>query len=107
MEELDPAWHWGRFFRVRTEHELEQLAMSSPTPKQASDALWWVSNDPNSRQLAEMREMSERAHRHTMAATREEGRIEGREEGFTEGLRVQIRSLAKVLNIELTAQKQE
>jgi predicted transposase/invertase (TIGR01784 family) len=104
---VDPAWHWGRFFRVRSEQELEQLAMSSPTLKQASDALWWVSNDPNSRQLAEMREMSERAHRHTMAATREEGREEGREMGFTEGLRVQIRSLAKVLDIELDPEKQD
>jgi flagellar biosynthesis/type III secretory pathway protein FliH len=62
--------------------------------KEASDALWWLSKDPNSRQLAEMREMSEQAHRHTMAAERQEGHQEGRQEGQLEGRRaVLIRQL--------------
>src|SRR5512142_2980774 len=58
--------------------------MSSPTMKQASDALWWVSQDPNSRQLAEARELAERAYRHTMACAHEEGRAEGEARGRAE-----------------------
>jgi len=103
---MDPAWYWGRFFRVRSQRELEELAMKSPTMKQASEALWWVSNDPNSRQLAEMRELSERAHRHTIAAARkeghEQGRLEGHEQARLEGLRDHVGALARLLDIELS-----
>jgi predicted transposase/invertase (TIGR01784 family) len=77
----DPLHSWGRFFRANTARELEELAMSSPVMKQASDALWWVSQDPNSRQLVEARELAERAHSHTMASAKEEGRTEGRAQG--------------------------
>lgn len=77
----DPLHRWGHFFRIQSERELEDLAMSSPTMKQASDALWWVSQDPNSRQLVEARELAERAYRHTMAAARAEGEARGRAEG--------------------------
>jgi predicted transposase/invertase (TIGR01784 family) len=107
------VYNWGRFFRVRSESELEQLAMTSPTMKQASDALWWVSNDPSSRQLVEERELAEWAYQHTMAATheegrqqgREEGRQQGREEGQTDGLRKGLQALCRALAIELDAQK--
>jgi predicted transposase/invertase (TIGR01784 family) len=81
----DPLYKWGRFFRLRSEQELELLAMSSPIMKQASDALWWVSQDPNSRQLVEARELAELAYQHTIAAAREEGRTEGEAQGRAEG----------------------
>jgi flagellar biosynthesis/type III secretory pathway protein FliH len=87
---------WGQFFRIRTEQDLEELAMSSPTMKQASDALWWVSNDPNSRQMVELRKLAQITHRITMAGARAEGKaegiavgkIEGKAEGIAEGIAV-------------------
>jgi predicted transposase/invertase (TIGR01784 family) len=82
----DPLHRWGHFFRIRSEQELEDLAMSSPTMKQARDALWWVSQDPNSRQLVEAREMAELAYQHTIAATREEALAEGEARGRAEGI---------------------
>jgi predicted transposase/invertase (TIGR01784 family) len=82
----DSLHQWGRFFRIRNEQELEALAMSSPSMKQASDALWWVSNDPNSRQMVEMRELAQITHRITMAGARAEGKAEGKAEGRTEGV---------------------
>jgi hypothetical protein len=93
----DPAQTWGRFFLVRDEQELQELAMTSPAMKQAGEALWWVSQDPESQQLAEMRERAERVHRHTMAAERDDGRIDG--------LRHAVRTAATALGIDLDSER--
>jgi len=60
--------------------------MSNPTMGQASDALWWVSNDPNSRQMVEMRELAQITHRITMAGARAEGKAEGVAEGAAKSI---------------------
>lgn len=98
----DALQHWGQFFRIHSEQELEVLALTSPTMKQASDALWWVSEDPNSRQLVEMRELADRAHRHTMAAARAEGKAEG----HVEGLRREVQTLVTLLGLDWPAARQ-
>ena len=81
----DPANKWGKFFRVTTDQELEELAMTEPSMEEAVDALRWVSNDEKARQLALDREMSEVAFRHTIAAAQEDARAEGRSEGLLQG----------------------
>ncbi len=73
----DPANKWGKFFRVTSDQELEELAMAEPSMEEAADALRWVSNDEKARQLALDREMSEVAFRHTIAAAQEDARAEG------------------------------
>jgi len=98
----NPLEQWCSFFRVRSEQDLEALAMSSPTMKQASEALWWVSSDPNSRQLAEMRELGEFNHRLQMNAER---RL-GHEQGLVEGLRHEVRTVARVLKLDWSPARQ-
>jgi hypothetical protein len=82
---------------VCDEQELQELAMTSPAMKQASEALWWVSQDPESQQLAEMRVRAERAHKHTMAAARDDGRVDG--------LRCAARTVATALGIDLDTER--
>jgi hypothetical protein len=103
----DPVQRWGQFFRIRTEQDLEELAMSSPTMKQASDALWWVSNDPNSRQMVEMRELAEITHRITMAGARAEGKSEGRAEGVAEGAAKSILVVLAARGLSLTDEQEQ
>ena len=72
-----------RFLLVRNEEELEEVAMSDPNIRRASEALKALSEDPEAQELARQREMAQinlkMMHQFAVA----EGEAKGREEGRT------------------------
>ena len=60
LEQSDNALaHWMRFLLARNEEELEEVAMSDPNIRRASDALKALSEDPEAQELARQREMAQ------------------------------------------------
>ena len=77
---------WCRFLSATTDAELDELAMDSPTLKQAKEALEELSQDPQARFRAEQRKLSRFTYQMMMNDSRAEGRAEGLAEGKAEGL---------------------
>jgi len=94
---------WGRFFAADSDEELEQLAMNHPDIAPATDALATLSHDPAARELARQRRLAELDYLSGL----DEARAEGKAEGEAEGLRVAIRQLCHLLEIELDVDRQQ
>ena len=100
---------WSRFFAATTDTEIEELAMSDPAIRQATDVLERLSADPAALRLARQRQLALDTYRIEMGAERAEGRAEGREEGLKEGeakgreegLRVAIADLCDAFGLPL------
>lgn len=72
---------WCKFLSATSDQELDELAMESPTLKQAKEALEELSLDPLARLRAEQRELS----RITYELILNDARLEGKDEGFADG----------------------
>jgi len=79
-------YRWSRFLLARTEEEFELLSKEDPVMGTAKKNLEELSADDDVRRTAYDRETALRAHLHTIAAERAEGRVEGRVEGQREML---------------------
>ena len=77
---------WARFFKARTDEELEVLAMGDPALNKAKQILDRLSDDPEAQRIAWFRERALQGERIILAAERAGARTEGLAEGRTEGL---------------------
>lgn len=77
---------WGKFFAAASDEELDRLANESPMLKQATDALDRLSDDPEARERAEMREMALLSYELELTGAREEALARGLAEGTAKGL---------------------
>jgi predicted transposase/invertase (TIGR01784 family) len=77
---------WGKFLAASNDDELERLADENPVLKQAKDALDRLSDDPDARERAEMREMALVSYEFQLAAAREAALARGLAEGTAKGL---------------------
>jgi predicted transposase/invertase (TIGR01784 family) len=98
LERADDALaHWMRFLLARSEEELEEIAMSDPNIRKASEALKALSEDPAAQELARQREMSQINLKIMHQFAVEEGEAKGR----AEGLRHEVQTVARLLGVEL------
>ena len=96
---------WMRFLLARDESELEELAMSNPDIRSATQALKALSEDPAAQELARQREMAQInlkiMHQYAVAEGEAKGRAEGRAEGEAKELRHEVLTIARLLGIEV------
>ncbi len=76
---------WARFLAARSDEELQEVAMADPAVEKAHKLLQQMSQDPETRRIAERRAMELSAWKYDLEASRREGRAEGRAEGRVEG----------------------
>ncbi len=76
---------WMAFLLARDEKELEELAMSDPNIRRATEALAALSQDPEAQELARQREMAQINWKIMRQFEREEGEAKGRAEGEAKG----------------------
>ncbi len=76
---------WMAFLLARDEKELEELAMSDPNIRRATEALAELSSDPQAQELARQREMAQINWKIMRQFEREEGEAKGRAEGEAKG----------------------
>ena len=104
---------WMHFLLARDEEELEELAMSDPNIRRATEALAALSRDPEAQELARQREMAQinlkiikqfereggeaKGRAEGEAKGRAEGRVEGEAKGRAEGLLWGARLLERLL----------
>jgi cell fate (sporulation/competence/biofilm development) regulator YlbF (YheA/YmcA/DUF963 family) len=94
LEQADNALaRWMRFLLARNEDELEEIAMSDPNIRRASEAPKALSEDPEVQELARQREMSQINLKimHQFAV----------EEGEAKGLRHEVQTVARMVGVEL------
>jgi predicted transposase/invertase (TIGR01784 family) len=97
---------WARFFAAATDQELEEIAMTDPMIAKAKGELERLSADPEARERARWRELSQYAYRMNLSAAKEEGREVGREEGREVGREVgreEGREEGQVLGLRMAA----
>ena len=71
--------------KARDEEELEELAMSDPNIRRATEALAALSRDPEAQELARQREMAQINLKIIKQFEREGGEAKGRAEGEAKG----------------------
>jgi predicted transposase/invertase (TIGR01784 family) len=98
---------WMRFLLARNEKELEDLAMSDPNIRRATEALAELSQDPEARELARLREMAVINSKIIRQFTLAEGEAKGRIEGRAESLRLAIETAADLLGIDISDARRE
>jgi predicted transposase/invertase (TIGR01784 family) len=102
---------WMAFLLARDEKEREELAMSNPDIRRATEALAELSRDPEAQELARQRELAQINLKIIRQFEREEGEAKGRAEGRVEGqhgsLRLAVEAVCDVLGIELDAARKE
>jgi predicted transposase/invertase (TIGR01784 family) len=106
---------WMLFLLARNDEELEEVAMTDPDIRRATEALRALSQDPEAQELARQREMAQInlkiMHQFAVAEGRAEGRAEGeakgRAKGRTESLRLAIETAADLLAIEITKKRRD
>lgn len=76
---------WGKFLSAVSDEQLEELAMTDSILRDAKAALERLSEDPDARVLAQMRDMALRAHQMELATVRSEGEAEGKAQGKAQG----------------------
>jgi predicted transposase/invertase (TIGR01784 family) len=84
-DEEAPLHDWGKFFRGRSDEEIEEVAMSNPVIAKAKGALDWLSAQPDVQELARQRERALLEWRSAEWHARAEGEAKGRAEGRAEG----------------------
>ncbi len=94
---------WMRFLLARDEKELQELAMSDPNIRRATEALAALSQDPEAQELARQREMAQINWKIMRQYEREAGEATGRAEGSAESLRLAVEAICDVLGIEVDA----
>lgn len=104
-EDGTALWNWLEFLNARKEEELMRLAEKNPQLKQAVSRLVSLSEDEQTRLLAESREKLQRDIVAREYAAEEKGREKGLEEGREEGrgeaqLAIARKALAKSLSVE-------
>jgi hypothetical protein len=77
---------WGRFLKVQTTHDLEQLAMGDPLFEEAKNALEHLSADPKAQALAEERRIWAWNYENQLHLAKREGFAEGEASGEARGL---------------------
>ena len=105
-----PLQRWGRFFRFRSEDDIEQLAREDSIMEEAKQTLERLSADPSVVNLARERDLARMTHAIYMAGARKEGRAEGEVVGEARGVAIgkargTIETLCEVYGIELTAER--
>lgn len=100
---------WGKFFAAASDEELDRLANESPMLKQATDALDRLSDDPEARERAEMREMALLSYELELTGAREEalarGLAEGTAKGRAEGLADAVLTVLRARNVAVSEQQ--
>ncbi len=91
--------HGMAFLLAREERELEELAMSDPNIRRATEALAALSQDPEAQELARQREMAQINLKIMRQFEREAGEAEGR----AEALRLAVETACDLLGIEVDA----
>lgn len=99
---------WCRFLSSSTDDDLEDIAREDPIMTQAKVALEELSADPQARERAERRKMSEMAYWTSVNAARRDGRAEGEAIGRAEGeaigrIAAKVESLQRVLSSKFGA----
>jgi len=94
---------WMRFLLARNEEELEEVAMSDPNIRRATEALKALSEDPEAQELARQREMAQINLKimHQFAVA--EGEAKGRDQGRRETLLLAVETACELLGIEIDA----
>ena len=77
---------WGKFLVASTDSELEQLAMQDSDLQKAKAALDRLSQDPEARALAEMRDRARISYQLDLGKAHEEGIEQGIEKGIERGI---------------------
>ena len=102
---------WMRFLLARNEEELEEVAMSDPNIRRATEALKALSEDPEAQEIARQREMAQInlkiMHQFAVAEGEAKGRVEGRAEGRAESLRLAVETACELLGVEIETVRRE
>ncbi len=99
-----------RFLLAHSEKELEELAMSDPTIRRATEALAELSRDPGAQELARQREMAQINLKIIKQFEREDGEAKGRAEGEAKGresLRIAVDTICELLGVELDEERKD
>ncbi len=101
-DESEGLLRWARFFRARSDGELQSIADEDAIMTQAKTALEELSQDDLARQLAEDRRRAEVIRGLERERDLEEGEARGFEKGVERTLRETIAELAEDYGLELT-----
>jgi predicted transposase/invertase (TIGR01784 family) len=93
----DPVLRWGQFFRATSDERLQELAMSDPILREASDALQRLSDDPVAREEAFKRQLEWSNYQHSLQREREQGI----EQGISRGLERAIEQMCRAFGIDM------
>ena len=104
---------WMRFLLAHNAKELEELAMSDPHIRRATEALAELSRDPGAQELARQREMAQInlkiikqfEREYGEAKGRAEGRAEGEAKGRMDSLQLAVEAVCEVLGIEIDEER--
>jgi hypothetical protein len=102
-----------RFLLAHNAKELEELAMSDPHIRRATEALAELSRDPGAQELARQREMAQInlkiikqfEREYGEAKGRAEGRAEGEAKGRMDSLQLAVEAVCEVLGIEIDEER--
>jgi len=83
-DRLEDYQIWGTLFKARNSEELKEVMATSEKMKQAGEKLWQLSADEEAREIAQAREESQWAWKHTLYHTEERAHAEGHEAGAKE-----------------------